>query len=382
MATLLLCAVALVVGACSGPILANPPGPTPRLPQPTVAPTPPGDPRPIVLPRDDGPHERLTEWWYYTGHLVDASGGRWGFEYVVFRAERGSFPVSWASHLAITDEDGLAFHYAQRSDIGPQADRSPRDPAGTPTGFALAILGADPSNPSTFTRSPWTMAGVGGRDVLDADAGVDETGSVPIGLTLSLAAERPVALHDEDGWIPFGPAGGSYYYSRTRMAAEGELRVGDATLAVTGIAWFDHQWGDFIAVGAGGWDWFAINLDDGTDLTISSVRDADGRPVLVYGTLVGADGGVRHVPPGSVAIEALDTWRSERTGITYPAGWQVTVPDAGLRLELEPTVADQELDTRPTTGVIYWEGSQRVTGTRDGSPIAGRGYVELTGYGG
>ena len=116
------------------------------------------------------------------------------------------------------------------------------------------------------------------------------------GLDLRLTEAKPPALHDRDGYIDFGPAGGSYYYSRTAMDAAGTVTLGDRTLAVTGDAWFDHQWGDFISVGAGGWDWFAVNLDDGTDITLSLVRAADGSYPLVYGTLVDARGA--HAPPG------------------------------------------------------------------------------------
>ena len=103
----------------------------------------------MVLPRDDGPHDRLTEWWYYTGHLegraADGSSHEFGFEYVIFRAERGSFPTTWASHFAITDETGDRFLYAQRLEVGEAVDRSPRDADGTPTGFDLALTGIDPS---------------------------------------------------------------------------------------------------------------------------------------------------------------------------------------------------------------------------------------------
>jgi predicted secreted hydrolase len=149
---------------------------------------------------------------------------------------------------------------------------------------------------------------------------------------------------------------------------------------VTGDAWFDHQWGDFISVGGGGWDWFAVNLDDGTDLTISQVRAADGSYPLVYGTLVEPDGEVRHVGRDELSITPTGSWTSPDTGVVYPAGWRIELPDEDLVIELTPTVADQELDTRPTTGVIYWEGSQRVSATRAGSPLSGQAYVELTGY--
>jgi predicted secreted hydrolase len=166
------------------------------------------------------------------------------------------------------------------------------------------------------------------------------------------------------------------------MVTTGTLAVDGHTLAVEGSAWFDHQWGDFISVGGGGWDWFAVNLDDGTDLTISLVRAADGTYPLVYGTLVDADGTSRHLDAADLTVEPeIDrTWTSARTGATYPAGWTVRVAGEGLVVNLRPTVADQELDTRATTGVIYWEGSQIVTGTRNGVPLTGEGYVEQTGY--
>lgn len=377
----------VVVGGCTGgaPILANPAAPRPSVPAPTAPPVAIADPLPVVLPRDDGPHDRLTEWWYYTGHLRATNGDEYGFEYVIFRAERGAFPTSWVSHLAITDETDDRFFYGQRLEVGPQVDRSPTGPDGKPTGFDLALSGADPTDATSLGREPWTMAGSDGTDRLAAALAPDEAataGSVAgLGLDLRLSATKPPALHDTDGWIDFGAAGGSYYYSRTAMDATGSLTVAGSTLEVTGDAWFDHQWGDFISIGGGGWDWFAVNLDDGTDLTLSLVRDADGSYPLVYGTIVDPDGTVRHVDRDAFTVTVTDRWRSPATGADYPAGWDIELPAEGLRITLTPTVADQELDTRATTGVIYWEGSQRVQATRAGRSLGGEAYVELTGYG-
>jgi predicted secreted hydrolase len=322
------------------------------------------DPQPIILPRDDGPHDRLTEWWYYTGHLGATDGRHFGFEFVIFRAERGSFPISWASHLALTDEAGNHFMYDQKSQIGPAVDLRAPDQGG----FDLAIGGTTPSEPI------WRMTGLVGRDRLDVHGT-----QFALALDLTDTRSAPV-LHDGDGWVDFGPAGGSYYYSRPRMSAAGELVLERERLAVQGTAWFDHQWGDFIAVGSGGWDWFAVNLDDGTDLTLSLVRAADGSLPLVYGTLASGDGSVRHLARDQFSVTAIGSWTSPRTGAAYPAGWRINVPDAQLTIDLTPTVTDQELDTRPTTGVIYWEGSQIVSATRDGSAVGGEAYVELTGY--
>ncbi len=374
-----LAALAVVAAACGGPILANPPAAHPVVTPSTAGSPHPPDPQPVVLPRDDAPHDRLTEWWYYTGHLVDATGGHWGFEYVVFRAERGAFPVSWASHLALTDESGHQFHYAQRAEIGPQVN------AGGPAtaGFDLAIRGLDASDPATFTRSAWTMQGANGTDRLDAAALPAESRGDPasgFGLALSLTSTKPAALHNGDGYLDFGPAGGSYYYSRTAMTASGTITVGTNQLAVTGTAWFDHQWGDFISVGAGGWDWFALNLGDGTDVTLSMVRAADGTYPLVYGTLVARDGSSRHLGPGDFTVTVTGHWTSPATGAVYPAGWTVSLPSAGITAHLAPTVPQQELDTRATTGVVYWEGSQTVTASVAGRSVGGEAYVELTGY--
>ena len=385
---LLVVALAAIVAACSGgdPILANPVAARPSIAAPTSPPVATADPLPVVLPRDDGPHDRLTEWWYDTGHLRAANGDRYGFEYVIFRAERGAFPTSWVSHLAITDEAGDRFLYSQRLEVGPQVDHSPLGPDGQPTGFDLALAGANPSDASTQGRPPWTMSGSGGSDRLivalapgEAAAAGAPTG---LGLDLKLTATKAPALHDHDGWIDFGAAGGSYYYSRTAMSATGTMTVDGVVLAVDGSAWFDHQWGDFISIGGGGWDWFAVNLADGTDLSLSLVRDADGSYPLVYGTLVAPDGTVRHLDRSAFTVTVTDHWRSPATGAVYPAGWTIELPAQDLTISLTPTVAGQELDTRATTGVVYWEGSQRVTATQGGrSAIGGEGYVELTGYG-
>lgn len=375
----------VVLAACSGPILANAPAPRPPMPPPPAATAaPPPDPQPVVLPRDDGPHTRLTEWWYYTGHLRTPDGRRFGFENVIFRAERGDFPVSWVSHVAITDKTGRTFRYAQRSEVGPQVDRSPRGPDGVPTAFDLSIAGYDPADPAALANAPWTMRGSNGRDAIAYSLSPAEAAAAGspggMALALMLTATKPAALHDGDGYVGFGPAGGSYYYSRTRMDATGSLTLDGATYAVEGVAWFDHQWGDFIAIGGGGWDWFAIELDDGTDLMIDLIRAADGSYPYAYGTLIAADGSVRDLAADEMSIDATGSWTSPATGARYPSGWRVRVPGEALDLRLAPTIPDQELDTRATTGVLYWEGSQVVDGRRDGRRIGGEAYVELTGY--
>jgi len=365
------------VGACSGPIVANPPA---VAGAPIVKATPPpprDDPQPVQFPRDDAPHDRLTEWWYVTGHLTTLDGSRaFGYEAVVFRAIRGDFPVTWASHMALTEKprngrEG-SFTYYERAEIGPQVDISAA--IDLPIAAAFAITGADPLSPATFENELWSMV-----------VGLD--GSMQIGaewFNLQLSAPEAPVLHDNDGWVDFDVAGGSYYYSRTRMPTSGTLTVDGEVLAVQGTSWFDHQWGDFIAVGGGGWDWFALTLDDGSargiEVTLSFVRAADGSYPLIYGTWINGDGDYDRIDGSEIQLTPTGEWTSPHTGATWPSGWKLKIPTRGLQVTITPDVKDQELDTRATTGVIYWEGSNVVRGSLNGRPVRGDAYVELTGY--
>ncbi|HEX2625798.1 MAG TPA: lipocalin family protein, partial [Candidatus Limnocylindrales bacterium] len=323
---------------------------------------------------------------------------------VIFRAERGGVPVAWASHLALTDEDGQRFTYAQRSEIGPQVDRSPRGPNGAPTGFDLGISGLSPdlvaAGAAPVAAAPWRLAGANGTDRIQAALTPEEATASgrSFGLSLDLKSTKPPALHNDIGYVGFADAGSSYYYSRTRLSATGTLTVDGRELPVDGIAWFDHQWGDFVSVGSGGWNWFAINLDDGTDITVSQVLDEHAVPILVYGTRVAPDGTITHIRDDQLGISSGESpWTSPRTNRTWTQGWQLNISQetfgpANDQLTLVSTVRDQELDTRATTGVVYWEGSQVVSGelgvTFDpdtgnqltGTKVAGRAYVEMTRY--
>ena len=375
--TLLLLFAAVIVSACSGPILSRSAAPTgaPIVKATPLAPR--NDPQPISFPRDDAAHDRLTEWWYVTGHLATLDGAReFGYEAVIFRAERGAFPVTWASHIALTEKarGGRtgSFQYVQRSEIGPQVDIRPQFLV--PPAAAFAITGADPLNPATLGNEPWVMN-------LGLDGGMQISAEW---LALQLAAPAAPVLHDDDGWVDFADAGGSYYYSRTRMPTQGEITIDGVALSVAGSSWFDHQWGDFIAIGGGGWDWFALNMTDSAgrpiDLMLSFVRDADGNYPLIYGTWVAADGGVERIPASDILLTATGSWPSPATGANWPSGWRLEIPSKGLSVAIIPEVLDQELDTRASTGVIYWEGANKVSGTLNGQRVSGAAYVELTGY--
>jgi len=309
-------------------------------------------PVPVSFPRDDGAHDTNVEWWYFTGHLFTQEGDRYGFEYVTFRARNGNLE-GYVSHFAITDNPRRQFHYDQRLQGA--------------TGVAgdAAVLDLD--------LSGWTMRGGDGQFALAAD--------MPgYAVRLDVATTKPVALHDGDGYIDYGNGTASYYYSWTRMDVSGTLDLGEGWQQVSGEAWMDHQWGDFATYQEGGWDWFSVQLDDGTDVMLYLIRDAAGRPLRVDGSVVGPDGELSVLGEGDFVISVDGEWTSPETGTTYPSGWTISVPEQELAMTITPSLPDQELDTRATTGVIYWEGEAVVTATHRGRPVAGHGYVELTGY--
>jgi predicted secreted hydrolase len=305
----------------------------------------------VTFPKDEAPHADLTEWWYYTGHLEAADGRRWGFEQVVFQVLRASLPPLYLSHFAVTDRTRKQFRYGEQVSQGAQTQ--------PPEGFAFDVGG-------------WRMAGLLGSDQLAAST--DQ-----YAVDLKLTTTRPPVLHD-GGLVTFGPAGDSYYYSRTRMTISGIVVDHGEQVPVTGLAWFDKQWGNFLVMG-GGWDWFSLHLDDGSDLMLNLIKDASGTTQLAYGTYVAPDGQFSHLPGDKFEVNGLGQWTSPHTGITYPSGWRATVPGQALDLIITPVIPDQELDTRRSTGIVYWEGAQTVSGTRAGQPVLGQGYVELVGYG-
>jgi predicted secreted hydrolase len=311
-------------------------------------------PVPIVFPQDDGPHNEMIEWWYYTGHLFTDSGDRYGFQMVVFKGQRDDL-LGYAAHVAIVDTERGTFVYDERLVIG---DRVSTDVPGG--GYDLQV-------------GDWRMSGANGNDRL--------AGGVPgYAFELETRSMKPPVLHQGDGFVEYGPDQYSYYYSRTRMETTGTLEIDGEVLPVHGEAWMDHQWGDFTTWDGGGWDWFSLQLDDGSELMIYVVHAPDGSPRFVDGSLVAPDGTVMVLGPGDVTVMPTASWRSPTTGIRYPAGWSVEVPAYALVVSVAPVLPDQELDTTRSTGQVYWEGQVTLEGSRDGTPVGGLGYVELTGY--
>jgi predicted secreted hydrolase len=324
-------------------------------------------PREFTFPEDHGPHPQFrNEWWYVTGNLDNEDGERFGFELTIFRfaLAPGISPSDSAwrtnqvfiAHLAVTDANNDRFYVAQRYSRG-----------------AAGLAGAQAA-PFHVWIDDWEMAEKAGTDAwrLIAD---DEN----FGIDLELRALKPPILNGIDGLSQKSadPSNASYYYSITRMQTGGSLRIGEIDYTVSGLSWLDREWStSALAADQVGWDWFALQLDDGSDLMIYGLRLQDGtRDPASAGTFVDANGVSTHLTYDDVEISVLDEWSSPAGG-SYPSRWLLRVPRFGLELDVAPVISDQELFTT----VRYWEGAVDVKGEHDLRSVEGRGYVELTGY--
>jgi len=311
----------------------------------------------LEFPRDHGAHpDAAVEWWYYTGHLADPSGRAYGFELTFFRA--GTLHLA---HFAWTDVGGKTFHYEEKAHL-------------ELPGIASAEAGR-----LAVRNENWSAGESGGIHRLRAN-GPDGT------LALTLRAAKPPVAHGPGGVSKKGAGASEYshYVSITRLEASGTLSRAGRRVALEGSAWFDHEWGPgALPSGVAGWDWFGIQLSDGSELMLYRLRDAAGRATpFSSGTFVPPSGTPVPVAWDGVAFQETARWTSPRTKATYPAGWRIAVEPLRLDLEIAPLFPDQELVTEKSTGVTYWEGACRVSGAHAGRPVTGRAYAELTGYAG
>jgi predicted secreted hydrolase len=319
------------------------------------------------FPRDHGAHDEYkTEWWYYTGHLTRDDGRRYGFELTFFRV--GVMPPAvpaqsrWdlrnlaLAHFAVTDIDGKAFRpYEKFNRASPFT-----------AGAAAGILGVfnESWSAKTLPDGAWRITANAGNDALD----------------LVLRTRKAPAMHGENG-ISVKAAGSgfaSHYYSMTRLDAAGSI---DGKRC-RGLVWMDHEFGSSaLRESQQGWDWFCVQFDNDTELMLYQIRRRDGTPdTTSSGSLITADGTVIHIRRDQMQITPAGSWKSPKSGATYPMGWRVAVPAFGIDVHLQPLLRDQELITRGSTGVTYWEGAVSVSGRFDAVSVGGDGYVEMTGY--
>ena len=321
--------------------------------------------RVLTFPQDAGSHpEYRIEWWYVTGWLAAPGTAPTGFQLTFFRVRPGlgeNNPSRFAprqllfAHAAVADPATGRLRHAERS---------------ARAGFDLAYAREGRMD---VRIDEWRL-----RELQDGAMEAVASGE-DFGMRLALRPTQPVLLQGEAGFSRKGPEPpyASYYYSQPQLEATGELVIDGVRHAASGGAWLDHEWSsEPLDFEARGWDWTGINLDDGGALMAFRTRDAQGRARWGGATLRSATGELRTFGPEEVEWSAERHWQSPRTGVRYTVAWRLRV--GGEEFRLESLFDDAELDSRGSTGTIYWEGPATLL-DRGGRPL-GRGYLELTGY--
>ena len=328
-------------------------------------------PREFSFPADHAAHEDYRiEWWYYTGSLAAEDGRRFGYQLTFFRTGLNKEPQNssrwtvrdlYTAHFAVSDIDNRQHDCFQRN-----------------SRRGIGQAGAE-TEQYVVWNGDWKVSLAGEGHRLQAAEG-------DVAIELTLVPTKPPVLHGEFGLSQKGPSAGnaSHYYSFTRLSTEGTVRIKDESFAVEGSSWMDHEFStSFLEPGQLGWDWFSIQLDNGTDLMLYRMRRNDGTTdPFSSGTVVDKDGNRRHLAVTDFTMTPRKTWTSSATGAVYPIAWDIEIPSLGYRLEIQAAFEEQEMTTSETTGISYWEGAIDIAGESADGQLGGHGYLELTGYAG
>ena len=322
------------------------------------------------FPRDYFDHPDFqTEWWYYTGNLKSANGHRFGFELTFFRqavtrdpAQISTWDVRdiYLTHLALSDLDRQKFYHSERINrAGP------------------GIAGVSASTARIWNGN-WQIQWQGPDQNLQA---IEKQ----FQLHLALHPEKPPVLHGENGVSQKSEGAGhaSYYFSLTRLAANGHLDLNGEKFDLSGLAWMDHEFFTHqLEQDQIGWDWLSLQLDDKTELMLFRIRRKDGSlDPFSAGTHVDAQGQSTHLRAADFALQPLDQhWTSPATHATYPIAWKISIPKLETELEANTPLASQELTGKTKIAPSYWEGAITLRGRRGKTSLSGVGYLEMTGY--
>jgi predicted secreted hydrolase len=358
--------------------------------------------RVFEFPQDHLAHPEFKhEWWYLTGNLSTATGDHLGYQLTLFRIglkpdekiiktldyissapEPDSEPESnwrtnhiYMGHLALTDITNQRFYHYEKF------SRSVMGLAGSELIKAgIKQQKAKEASAIKIWLEDWQIISHGQTTFpLSVKA---QKGDVAIELTLD--PMKPVVYHGYEGLSQKGRKQGnaSYYYSITRLDSKGKISIKDQSFNVTGTSWFDREWStSTLEKQQVGWDWFALQLDDGRDIMFYKIRRKDdSMDRYSNGTIVYENGKIQSLNVDDVDLDEIDYWQSPHSNVRYPSVWKIRIPKENLELTVEPFMADQENNLT----VRYWEGAVKVTGIqhndRNKEQVSGYGYVELAGY--
>ncbi|MBX3043453.1 MAG: carotenoid 1,2-hydratase [Candidatus Kapabacteria bacterium] len=323
------------------------------------------------FPRDHAAHnDYKLEWWYFTGNLQDEKGNRFGYQFTIFRnalsPEVGEINSNLSSnqlyfaHFALTDVGSNKHYYFEKFSRGIEG-----------------LAGTDTLPLKIFIEN-WTINGDYPNNNYDKPIFRINAVEGDIALNLYLEPVKNMVLHGDRGLSAksYEPGNASYYYSFTRIKSSGNIEIEDKNYSVTGSSWMDREWStSALSAGQTGWDWFSVQLDNNIELMFFRLRDSSGATNFAKGTLVLPDGTYKNLKEGDFQLKILNTQKLE-SGTEYPTKWRIILPEYSLEIISEVQILEQEMKL----SVKYYEGSIRISGRFEENPIAGYGYVELTGY--
>jgi len=325
--------------------------------------------KPVKLPADHLPHKAIVEWWYFNGHLADAKGKRYAFMDCLFKVDikKIDFPVfrKIPFREKVISVPYVYFTHTALTDIGRQ--KSYKDIQ------HLSLISADSfQRPRLYANyvNPLKL-----QDYVCAEIAETEPDRFHVKtdrVDLRLVSRKPPVMHGGQGLVTLCGRD-MYYYSLTDMEATGLVKTDKGWVEVQGKAWMDHQWAD-LPLGTDKWSWFSLQLDDGLDIMVAEYDDGECQDYLA--SAMDGQGKVWQTKDLDLA-PGHEIWRSPQTKAKYPLAWEVAIPEKDIKLQVRSLIDKQEMIFG---SINYWEGPLEVSGTVQGKPVRGQGFMELVGY--
>jgi predicted secreted hydrolase len=327
--------------------------------------------RKFKFPEDYGSNnDYKLEWWYFTGNLNSKEGNKFGYQFTIFRnalsPDSNKIQSGFSSnqlyfaHFTISDISNNQFYYDEQYARG------------------IKGVGSASYNPLEIRVNDWTIKGNYNQDYSKPDFFLNAVSSFGNSIDLRLIPFKDVVLHGDSGLSKKSnePANASYYYSITRLLTKGKIKVNDKDYEVDGLSWFDREWSSgSLSKNQVGWDWFSIQLSDGTDIMFFKLRDKSGNTDFAKGTIIYPFSGSKNLGSEDVKIRTINYFKT-KDGVKYPSEWELEIPNESIKLKIKTQIPDQELKL----AVRYYEGSINISGSYKNNPISGNGYIEMTGY--
>ncbi len=323
----------------------------------------------IVLPKDNGPHDYVIEWWYFNGHLYDKSGKEYSFMDCFFKVDLSKVNIPHIFPHLIEDhfKSGNYLHFAHSSVSDISKGKSYKEIQN------ISLISKDSFQKELLYIS-YKNAHIIGEEL---DGKIEET--IPNNfnlktknIDLNLISKKKPLLEGGHGYVGT-PKAGSYYYSFTNMSVEGKIVIEGKEIEVTGKAWMDHQWAN-VTYKKDKWTWFSFQLENETEIMCVEYDTEIGVDILI--DIIDKEGNQKQYKNAIITPKGR-FWRSRKTKARYPLSWKIEIPEAHLLINTKALIKKQEM----VFGQInYWEGPMKVNAKINGKKVKGRGFMELVGY--